>query len=186
MLTIQLDKETHYWRNVLTRVVAAVKALTSRGLALRGDKEIFGSNRNRNFFNPFLATHIEKYGNCGSGNTNYLSSTTCDEIIELMAQNVREVICKDMKQSKYFSFIIDSTPDMSHVDQLVLAVRYVSNNGEPCERFLTFIPSAGYKAEEMLICVLNKLGNLEINIDDCRGQSYDASNMAGVIMVYKN
>lgn len=88
MLTLQLDKETHYWRNVLTRVVAAVKALTSRGLALRGDNEIFGSNRNGNFlmaleliseFDPFLAKHIEKYGNCGSGNTNYLSSKTCDE-----------------------------------------------------------------------------------------------------------
>lgn len=190
MLTLQLDKETHYWRNVLTRVVAAVKALTSRGLALRGDNEIFGSNRNGNFlmvlelmseFDPFLASHIAKYGNCGSGNTNYLSSKTCDEVIELMAQKVRQVICEELKQSKYYSLIVDSTPDMSHVDQLVLAVRYVLSSGEPCERFLTFIPSAGHSAEGMFKSVLNELENLQINIVDCRGQSYDnASNMSGV------
>lgn len=190
MLTQQLDKEIHYWRNVLTRVVAAVKALTSRGLALRGDNEVIGSNRNGNFlmaleliseFDPFLATHIEKYGNCGSGNTNYLSSKTCEEVIELMAQNVRQVICEELKQSKYFALIIDSTPDLSHVDQLVLAVRYVTSDGAPCERFLTFIPSAGHKSVEMFKSVMNELENLKINIDDCRGQSFDnASNMAGV------
>lgn len=190
MLTLQLDKETHYWRNVLTRVVAAVKALTSRGLALRGDNEIFGSNRNGNFlmaleliseFDPFLAKHIEKYGNCGSGNTNYLSSKTCDEVVELMAQHVRQVICDELKQSKYYSLIVDSTPDMSHVDQLVLAVRYVSSDGGPCERFLTFIPSAGHSAEGMFKSVTKELENLQIKIDDCRGQSYDnASNMSGV------
>ncbi|XP_046674775.1 zinc finger MYM-type protein 1-like [Homalodisca vitripennis] len=69
---------------------------------------------------------------------------------------------------------------MSHVDQLVLAVRYVLNDGVPCERFLTFIPSVGHTAEGMFKSVMRELGNLEINIDDCRGQSYDnASNMSG-------
>ncbi|XP_046666592.1 zinc finger MYM-type protein 1-like [Homalodisca vitripennis] len=69
---------------------------------------------------------------------------------------------------------------MSHVDQLVLAVGYVLNDGVPCERFLTFIPSVGHTAEGMFKSVMRELGNLEINIDDCRGQSYDnASNMSG-------
>lgn len=35
-LTLQLKPETSCWRNVLRRVVAVVKSLTSRGLALRG------------------------------------------------------------------------------------------------------------------------------------------------------
>lgn len=35
----ELEKETNYWRNVLKSVVTVVKALSSRGLALRGETE---------------------------------------------------------------------------------------------------------------------------------------------------
>lgn len=77
-----------------------------------------------------------------------------------MAQHVRQVICDELKQSKYYSLIVDSTPDISHVDQLVLAVRYVSSDGGPCERFLTFIPSAGHSAEGMFKRVTKELENL--------------------------
>ena len=39
-----------------------------------------------------------------------------------------------------FSFSVDSTPDISHTDQLTLIVKYVSPvNGLPNERFLTFL-----------------------------------------------
>jgi hypothetical protein len=37
-------------------------------------------------FGPFLAQHISKYGNSDSGFTLYLSSTICEEIINLMAK----------------------------------------------------------------------------------------------------
>lgn len=93
----QIDKETSYWRKILTRVVAAVRALTSRGLALSGDNTTIGSNRNGNYFmalelitefDPFLSNRIAKLGNPVSGHTNYLSATICDEIIQLMAEKV--------------------------------------------------------------------------------------------------
>lgn len=35
LLTIQLDKETQYWINILTRVVTAIKALKTMILALK-------------------------------------------------------------------------------------------------------------------------------------------------------
>jgi len=65
-------------------VVAVVKALASRGLSFRGHDEKFGSSHNGNYlmsleliaeFDPFLAEHISRYGNIGSGQTSYLSST---------------------------------------------------------------------------------------------------------------
>ncbi|CAH2283889.1 Hypothetical predicted protein [Pelobates cultripes] len=42
-LTKQRSDEIQYWRNVLKRVVAAVKALGTRGLAFRGKDDRFGS-----------------------------------------------------------------------------------------------------------------------------------------------
>lgn len=41
--------------------------------------------------------------------------------------------------TKYFSLIIDSTPDISHVDQLTYVIRYVLPNGSPVERFLKLV-----------------------------------------------
>jgi len=40
-------------------------------------------------FDLFLAEHIERYGNPGKGHTSYLSSTICDEVIELVTDRLR-------------------------------------------------------------------------------------------------
>lgn len=72
----QHQVEMQYWREVLQRVVSVVKFLASRGLAFRGIDERFGSPSNGNFlgimellaqYDPFLASHIENYGNKGRG-----------------------------------------------------------------------------------------------------------------------
>ena len=63
-------------------------------MALRGSTEVFGSPDNGNFLSSleylaeyglFIAAHIKKYGNCGGGAASYLSSTTYEEFIALMA-----------------------------------------------------------------------------------------------------
>ena len=68
-----------------------------RQLSLRGSNEYFGNPQNGNFFgclefiaeyDSFLATHIDKYGGGGRGIASYLSSKTCDEFIQLMADKV--------------------------------------------------------------------------------------------------
>jgi hypothetical protein len=80
-LTAQINEESAYWKNILKRVVAVIKGLASRGLAFRGSNEIFGDPHSGNYvmlleliaeFDPFLAKHIERYANQGSGTTSYL------------------------------------------------------------------------------------------------------------------
>lgn len=181
--------ESKYWFEVLCRVVAVTKFLSIRGLAFFGQDETIGSLSNGNFlgclellseFDPFLAKHLELYGNPGSGRTSYLSSTTVNEFIHLMAKNVFNIIISEIKPAKFFSIILDSTPDISHTDQLTFVVRYVSSDCEPIERFLTFIPIQDHSSEHLEETVVKYLESIELNIADCRGQSFDnASNMAG-------
>lgn len=188
-LKIQIENEINYWRSVLRYVIAVIKKLSSRGLPFRGEDERFGSKKNGNFlmcleliseFDPFISNHIAKYGNPGSGRTSYLSSTICDEFISLLASKVAKTIMDEMKASKYFSIIVDSTPDISHIDELSLIIRYIKKGGYPVERFIKFLPHIGHTSENMEEAVISTLSLYNINLNDMRGQSYDnAANMAG-------
>ena len=180
----QSDDERQYWREVLRRIVATVQFLSSQGLAFRGH-----DNNDGNFtsclnylskFDPFLANHIARYGNKGSGSVSYLSHATCDEFIKIMGNAVRDQFISEVKKSIYFSLIVDSTPDVSHVDQLTVILRYVLIDGEIKERFLTFVDIYAHNAQNLEQVILDVLKKWGLDITKCRGQSYDnASNMSG-------
>ncbi|XP_050056113.1 zinc finger MYM-type protein 1-like [Aphis gossypii] len=177
-LQLQIQNEMNYWRNVLQRVVAVVKKLGSRGLPFRGKNEQFGSNKNGNFmmcleliaeFDPFMSNHLATYGNPGRGKTSYLSSTICEEFISLIAKKVLNVIIDEVNRCKYFSIVVDSTPDISHVDELSFVIRYVKREIQEdtpadIERFLKFIPNVGHKAIDMLNAVTGTLEEFGLNL----------------------
>ena len=126
-----------YWRNVFKRLVNTTKYISERGLAFRGSNQTFGSAKNANFlgvlelmanYDDFLAEQIAKHGNRGSGHTNYLSSTVCDELISIMGKQLLNEITARLKTSKYYSISLDSTPDESHIDQLTLVIRYIEKS----------------------------------------------------------
>jgi hypothetical protein len=49
------------------------------------------------------------------------------------------------------------------------------------KRFIGFLPSVGHKVQEMELGLLNMFENLNIDITNCRGQSFDnANNMSGI------
>ncbi|KAL4142249.1 hypothetical protein QTP88_004744 [Uroleucon formosanum] len=127
-------------------------------LSFRGNNSEFGSVHNGNYmgcleliaqFNPFLCEHIAKYGNKERGNVSYLSSLICDEFIQLMNNSVADKIVSEINESKYFSIIVDSTPDISKTDQLTVVIRYITPTGESKERILAFLSSVGHKGEQM-------------------------------------
>lgn len=189
-MVIQMDTEAKYWKDVLIRVVAVVKSLCLRGLSFRGAEDKFGSVHGGNFimsleliaeFDPFLAKHISDYANKGKGSTSYLSFATFEEFIKLMSKKVFQTIINEIKQEKYFSIVVDSTPDISHCDQLSIIFRYVKENGEPVERFLMFLSNIGHKSKDLADSILKFIDSNGLDIKNCRGQSYDnAMNMSGI------
>ena len=184
----QQKSEIAYSSMVLERVVAVIKHLAERGLSFRGHDERLGSVHNRNFlgtlellaqFDPFIAAHIEKYGGKGKGSVSFISSTICNELIDILGKKVKKTIIDQVKEAKYFSLTVDSTPDISHVDHLACVLRYVLEDS-PVERFVRFLDMKGHSAEEMLKSISDLFKKEGIKFEDCRGQSYDnASNMSG-------
>jgi hypothetical protein len=150
----QVEEERRYWRLILKRLIDVLIFLAERGLAIRGADEIIGSAHNGNYlgviellaeYDTLLNSHIAKYANRGKGHVSYLSSTVCEELVKLMGQKVLDTILKEAKKAKYFSVSIDSTPDVSCLDQLTIVIRYVLPSG-PVERFLTFMPMSRHMA----------------------------------------
>jgi hypothetical protein len=181
-------KKQKYWKSVLKKIVAVVKFLASRGLGFCGNDEMLGSQNNGNYlgyseiiseFNPFLTDYIQNYGYRGKGSKSYLSANICNEFINIMGKKVLTTIISEIKAVKQYSIIVDSTSDLSHVDQLTFIVRFVKD-GKLIERLLHFLSIEEHKTQYIADTVLDFLENLKIPIKNCRGQSYDiAVNMVG-------
>lgn len=115
-----------------------------------------------------------------AGRASYLSANICDEFIDIIGKKVFAVILAELKAAKYFAMSVDSSPDVSHTDQLSFCLRYVLNI-LPVERFLRFIPIQRHTSEYLCHIVMEFLKKYGISLSDCRGQSYDnAYNMAGL------
>ncbi|XP_042236882.1 zinc finger MYM-type protein 1-like [Homarus americanus] len=156
-LTTHVGQIEEYWCSRLRRLISVLKFICERGLALRGDDEIIGSPHNGNYlgllellaeYDDFLRQHIQNNANRGTGHTNYLSSTICEEIVRLMGNEVLNEIISRIKLSKYYSISLDSTPDEGHIDELTLIIRYMEHD-TPVERLVKFLPNQGHKAQEM-------------------------------------
>ena len=121
-------------------------------------------------FDDLLKDHLENYAQKGKGNTSYLSHQICDEFVKLLADAVLSKIVKELKEAKYFSISLDSTPDLSHFDQLTFILRYVLPLG-PVERFVKFLDMEGHAASQMFDSMMKFFIKNEIDILNCRGQS---------------
>lgn len=116
----------------------------------------------------------------------YLSSRIQDELIQLMGKEVPAKIVRKVKEAKYFSIIVDCTPDVSHNEQLSLILRAVclepTTNQFRCEEFFVgFFEATETTGEGLTELIVKHLAELDLDIKNIRGQGYDnGSNMKGV------
>ena len=86
--------------------------------------------------------------------------------------------------AKYFSIIVNSTPDKSRVEQVTLIIRFVhyhNNIFQIKEHFSGILEGKEKTDKAVTDIVLRELNNLNLSLSNCRGQGYDNGfNMRGM------
>lgn len=192
---IEVEKEK--WKQILHIAMDAVLYLSTNCLSFRDSHETCG-DLIRDYPQPSqgiflnLISLLAKHNSAlkfqlellQKGQVSYLSHTTQNEIIDVMAKTVRNSILNEIKEAKYYTMLVNCTPDASHTEQMSLIIRYVKRSGdvfEIKESFIDFIEVTGKSEEYVCQQIVDKLSGLDIS--QCRGQSYDTG--ANVANTYK-
>ena len=107
--------------------------LAEKNLAFEESDEVLGSPHNGNFLGLLellakrdpvlmeLKNRIVKH----TTKKHYLSNTIQNELINIVAEKVEKELMTQLTKAKYFALSLDCTPDISHKEQMTVALRFV-------------------------------------------------------------
>lgn len=132
-----IEKEKTHWTNVLNRILSVIHYLAAHNDAFRGSSDVLYTKSNRKFlglikmlakFDPIIMDHVNRIQN-NETHIHYLGHRIQDELINMMANEIKQKIIKNIQSAKYFTVIMDCTPDIGHKEQLAILLRIVSAYG---------------------------------------------------------
>nr|CAI5845880.1 unnamed protein product [Callosobruchus analis] len=173
----KIKDEEKYWHQVLERLIALVRVLGTQNLAFCGSNENLFACGNGSFlkfvdylamFDPIMREHVRKIRDRET-HTHYLGKNIQNELIQLLSNAIQDKILSAVSNAKYFSIVLDCTPDVSHVEQMTIIVRFVSilkdkKSCEVREHFLGFIPVLDTTGAGLTEATLEKLKDLSLPI----------------------
>ena len=177
-------------REIIKSILRGVIYLARQNIAYRGhrdDSKHIKLGRPGNFQamlhllaengNDVLRRHFET----SPLNASYRSKTIQNEMIDVCGKFISEALVNKVRKSKFFSVLADEVQDKSNQEQLAVNIRYVDENNEISESFLTFVHCHdGVTGRAVADLITKAIEDAGLNMDHCRGQGYDgAGNMAG-------
>ncbi|KAL4100656.1 hypothetical protein QTP88_020691 [Uroleucon formosanum] len=132
-------------REIVKIIFEALLYLARQNNAFRGHDEHWSSSNQGNFlelvkllgkYNPLLSVHLSKIQSVQKNRLTFLSNVSQNNMLSVMGEMVREEILKRVKQAGVFSIIIDTTTDVSNLEQFSLVLRFINEEGQTEERLI--------------------------------------------------
>lgn len=132
-------------------------------------------------YDPVMENHLAKITDVVCVGT-FICHETQTKLIQIIFSETLRSIMRHIQLAKYFSIILDCTPDVSHNEQMSVIVHIVCFQLQSVikEYFLGYIDVEQITDLKLPNVVLDKLKELGIPFENFRGQAYDnGTNMKG-------
>nr|CAI5864570.1 unnamed protein product [Callosobruchus analis] len=181
--------DTAYWMNVrlfnenvtknryvLSKVIDCIKFCGFFELALRGHDET-STSENPGIFRGLINFTAEQNSGRSYEKFQRISKDIQNDILDCMLEICHGIILEEIRTASYISIIADETMDVSAKSQMVVVFRYIKN-GDPVERFWTYLEPQNLTAESLTADILRILDPiLENSKDKLIAQSYDGATV---------
>ncbi|CAN6718608.1 unnamed protein product [Malus baccata var. baccata] len=130
----------------------------------------------------FLADHDEKLKEVvlenAPGNLKLIAHSIQKYIVNSCAFETIKAIMKEVKESKFFSIMVDESRDISTNEQMAVILHYVDNKGQVIERFVGVQHVTETTSSKLKESIDEFLKLHDLSYSNLRGQGYDgARNM---------
>ena len=105
----------------------------------------------------------------------YLSPHSQNEFINILGHETRKILIEQIHSSGVYAIMADATPDVSHVDQISLIIRYVDEQFQIQERLLKISEINDKTGDGFAEKVSSMLKDLQLPLVAVRSQCYDTT-----------
>ena len=172
-----IQQNRHYLKTIAEVVLLCAK----QDLVLRGHREGPISNNKGNFLEILyvVAKHdpiVQKKLTKGPRNATYTSGDIQNDMLDIMAEAIRNKITANVTKAGSYSIMADETRDCSKTEQLSIVARYVDvESADVHEHFLAFTEADALNAEGLCAYILQTLDTFKLDPAAIVSQGYDGA-----------
>ena len=181
------ETESQRNRDAVKVLLDVTRTLARQGLAFRGAGSEKDGSGNFHQITKLVARHSPSFkrwlddAESRPHTVNYLSSRSQNEFLLLLAEDVTNKVKREIIESEISTVIADTTPDVSHLDQLSVVARYMDPHGNLQERLVDMTDIDKKTGDGQAKQILKSWNKRELNSSSIAFQSYDyTASMSGV------
>ena len=141
------QKEMLNNRIALNKIFSTILVLAKQGLALRGHDD---ENSNLHQILKVRCEDVPELKNwMNRQGYKWVHNTIVNEIVDMMAEEIRQKILFEIKKEKYFALMLDETSDISKLEQVSVCDRSVDENLSVHEYSMAFFSTPNAKSETL-------------------------------------